>query len=205
MLVGVGFCCWLLTIGVGAVVVVWDLVVVGCFLWVGCLGLLATVGVVVGLIFGTWGIGLGFVLVVTSGCSCGWVLATDLGLGLVRNGSIRLVVGGLPLVGQSLVVVGIGWCCCVSFESGLFCFSLWFTSAFNTNCGSESVVPLVSSIFLSFKSLVPVVVVFRLACAVVIISNRLGCSFFIAFLGGLFDFPHSLDSNREKSVLQDLP
>ena len=83
VLVGVVFCWWLLSIGT-VVGVVWGWVVVGCSLWVGCLGLLATVGVVIGLTFGTWDvvllvvllvtwdIGLGFALVVTSGCSC-WV------------------------------------------------------------------------------------------------------------------------------------
>ena len=83
VLVVVGFCGLLLNGGL----VAGDfrgLVVVGCSLWVGCLGLLATGDVVVGFTFGTWGvvllvvllvtwdIGLGFVLVVTSGCSC-WV------------------------------------------------------------------------------------------------------------------------------------
>lgn len=79
----VGFCGLLLNEGLVAGDF-WGLVVVGSSLWVGCLGLLATAGVGMGFTFGawnrvllvvllvTWGIGLGFGVVVTIGWSC-WV------------------------------------------------------------------------------------------------------------------------------------
>ena len=115
--------CWLFTDWV---------VVVGCWDWAGVglvllvVGLLVTWFVVWVVVFLATVV-VGWVLVVVVrvgdfgmvGCCCLWLLGLCMGkvlgggggwwlwLYLVRNGSIRLVVGGLPLVGQWSVFV----CC----------------------------------------------------------------------------------------------
>ena len=130
------------------VVNVWGVVVVGCWYF----GLLGVRGL--GLLGGWGGCWQGF-------WARGSVFVVD--LGLLRDGSIRLVVGGLPPVGHWLVVVGLLRCWLVGLMSVIVGASLKFSPAFTTKCGGESVVLLMSPFTINFISLVPCDVVFNLA------------------------------------------